>query len=72
MLGFGELMKFEVHSHRFGLENVQQNPTLSTMWSEVVSALEAISENDLINEFLGTTPSQVLGSEIGAAGCETT
>lgn len=44
-------MRFEVHSFRNALTLFENDPTFSNLWSEVVQALENISDEDIINYY---------------------
>lgn len=45
-------MRFTVHSHRNALEIVEATPELSLLWVELEDAIHAISDEDLLADYL--------------------
>ncbi|MGL4572779.1 MAG: BglII/BstYI family type II restriction endonuclease [Clostridium sp.] len=50
-------MRFEVHSFRNALTLFENNPDFSYLWSEVVQALESITDQDIIDYYNSNTRS---------------
>ena len=44
-------MQFLLHSHRFGLELVGENPLLGKLWQELTAALQGLTDERLAAEF---------------------
>lgn len=72
-------MEFVQHSHRFGVELVQENALLQSLWKEVVTALGRIDDERLAAEFdadlhnapqmsLSKTINRLLSEELAQVG----
>jgi len=45
-------MKYMLHQHRFGLDIVNSNKELTSLWQEFTNVIENISDSDIEQEFL--------------------
>jgi hypothetical protein len=44
-------MKYELHQHKFGLDIVESNLELKSLWEEFLSVIDNISDEDVLNEY---------------------
>lgn len=44
-------MRYELHQHRFGLDIVNSNTELRSLWNEFIGAIVSISDDEIKNEF---------------------
>ena len=51
--GWGSMRIYDVHSHRFAETLVSHVPELNLIWSELIDAIEGISDAALVAEFVG-------------------
>jgi hypothetical protein len=49
-------MKYELHQHRFGLDIVNSNSELKSLWEEFIGVIESISDEDVRQEFISPPP----------------
>lgn len=59
-------MKYELHQHKFGLDIVESNPELKSLWEEFISVIDNITDEAIINEF--TSPPESSKVKITKAG----
>lgn len=57
-------MKFITHNHRFALDIVESNPELKSLWEEICSAIDSITDDRLKFEFAKTNTKMSLSDAI--------
>jgi hypothetical protein len=45
-------MRYQLHQHRFGLDIVNSNPELRSLWKEFIGVIEDISDEQIKQEFI--------------------
>lgn len=59
-------MKYELHQHKFGLDIVESNPELRSLWEEFLAVLDEITDSDIMNEF--NNPPEVSNLKVTKSG----